>query len=86
MCNCTGNFAKMIESMIFRKLLKTLEASEPCFAVNENPFSPFHRPIARPARVNTHHLELALPVENHCLWPTMLIKHRHSRIAFFSSL
>lgn len=26
--------------MLFRKLLKTLEASEPCFAVNKNPFFP----------------------------------------------
>lgn len=77
---------KMTESCLLGSCLKKLEASEPCFAADKKTLFPFYRPTTSPARGNMHPLELALPVENHCLWPTTLIKHRHSWIAFFSSL
>lgn len=69
---------KMTESCLLGSCLKKLEASEPCFAADKKTLFPFYRPTTSPARGNMHPLELALPVENHCLWPTTLIKHRHS--------
>lgn len=41
-----------------------------------------YRLTALPARENMFPLDPAPPVESHCLWLTMLIKHEHSTNIF----